>query len=80
MKRLILAALILASVAVYSATGIVSHGQGGSASITSDAIGGQPTCSTAIRGAVFNIEGTSSTDVWQVCQRSDLGVYSWVTK
>ena len=81
MKKLIVLAVLLISAAVYSATGIVNHGQGGSATIESAAVAGQPTCAVGIRGAIFNVEGASgAADVFQVCLKDASNAYNWTTK
>lgn len=43
--------------------------------------GGQPSCDSGNRGMLWNIEGAAGVaDVLQVCQKSVLDTYVWVTK
>ncbi len=41
----------------------------------------QPTCDATIRGTLWNIEGASGVaDILQICQKTVLDTYAWVTK
>ena len=78
MKKLIVLALVLISVAAFAE--ITHHGEG-AAYLKSAAVAAQPTCAVGVRGAVFNVEGASgAADVFQVCLKDASNAYNWTTK
>ena len=77
MKKLIVLALALCSLAVYAE--ITAHGV--RSVPNGSAVASQPTCDSGVRGLVYNVEGASgAADTLKVCLKDASNNYSWVTK